>query len=178
MNNNDNKKKYNSDDNDGDDNNLILSVKASVKPKNASKIYPLCNHSLHFDGCSKGNPGPAGIGAVLYEKSDEMWGGSKYIGSNKTNNQAEYEALIFGLEHALEYGIKHLLVFGDSLLVIQQINKIYKVKNKGLIELYNKIVILTNQFQYIEFIHVYRDKNTRADELANLALVLDFDKVR
>jgi ribonuclease HI len=143
------------------------------KPENSqknSKIFPMCNHTLHFDGCSKGNPGPAGIGAVIYENNEEIWGGSQYLGNSKTNNQAEYAALILGLNQAIDLDIDNLLVFGDSQLVIHQINKVYKVKNKELLNLYSEVCELTTHFKYIEFIHLYRNKNKRADQLANLAM--------
>jgi ribonuclease HI len=142
------------------------------KPRSADKIYPSCEYILHFDGSSKGNPGPAGMGAVIYKNNDEIWGGAKYLGDYKTNNQAEYSALIYGLKQAIELGIEELLVFGDSQLVINQVNQVFKVKNPGLLELYKEAYQLTKQFKYIELIHVYRDKNTRADELSNIALTL------
>jgi ribonuclease HI len=125
---------------------------------------------MYFDGCSKGNPGPAGIGAVIYQHADELWGGSQYIGDKKTNNQAEYSALIFGLQHAIDHNIKEMLVYGDSQLVINQMNNVYKVKHPFLIFLYNQARELTTQFNYIEFKHILRNKNQRADELANLAI--------
>jgi ribonuclease HI len=125
---------------------------------------------MYFDGCSKGNPGHAGIGAVIYQNADELWGASQYIGDTKTNNQAEYSALIFGLQSAIDHNIKELLVYGDSQLVINQMNNIYKVKHPYLIILYNQAKELTKQFNYIEFKHILRNKNNRADELANLGI--------
>ena len=137
--------------------------------------YPIHSnipHTLFFDGCSKGNPGPSGIGVVIYKNDIELWSSYKYIGSNKTNNEAEYSALLFGLENALELGIKELCVCGDSLLVINQINRIYRVKDSKLITLFNKITLLIDKFDYIIFNHVYRNENERADKLSNMALVL------
>ena len=135
-----------------------------------SKIYPSTEFVLYFDGCSKGNPGLAGIGAVIYKQGVEYCSSCKYIGNNKTNNQAEYSALIFGLEIAIKHNIKQLSVCDDSLLVINQINKIYKVKHHMLYELYEKVVDLKKQFDYIDFNHVPRKDNKRADQLSNLAL--------
>jgi len=135
-----------------------------------TKIFPICDHVLHFDGCSKGNPGPSGIGAVLYNNYKELWVRSQYIGDTKTNNESEYCALILGLEEAIERGIQTLSVYGDSLLVINQLNSVYRVKNYKLIPLYNKVLALKSKFIYIEFNHVYREQNKRADELANLAI--------
>ena len=149
--------------------NLIPNGSPKTKT-NVAKIFPICDYILHFDGCSKGNPGPAGIGAVLYNRGEEIWGGSKYIG-RKTNNQSEYTALLFGLQTAIDYNIKELIVYGDSQLVINQINKIYKIKNTDLMLLYEEAQNLIKQFTYIEFVHVYRDKNKRADELSNIALL-------
>lgn len=144
----------------------------SIKTTNniQPKVYPSTEYTLYFDGCSKGNPGPAGIGAVIYKNGEEYWYDCKYIGAKKTNNEAEYSALILGLEAAIELGIKNISVCGDSLLVINQVNKLYKVKNPNLSEFYDEVIKLTKQFTYIDFNHVYRKNNKRADQLSNQAL--------
>lgn len=134
------------------------------------KVYPSTEFVLYFDGCSKGNPGPAGIGAVIYKNGEEYWSSCKYIGNKKTNNESEYSALIFGLNYAIKQDIRYLSVCGDSLLVINQVNKIYKVKQPNLYELYEEVVDLKKQFDYIDFTHVYRKDNKRADQLSNMAL--------
>lgn len=135
----------------------------------AAKIYPTCEYVLNFDGCSKGNPGPAGIGAVISKSGSEEWCGCQFIG-NKTNNQSEYSALILGLKEALSRNIKKLQVYGDSLLVINQVTGKFKVKNVLLQELYKEAMTLIAKFDYIVFNHVYREFNKRADQLSNLAL--------
>ena len=137
------------------------------------KIFPILDYVLYFDGCSKGNPGPSGIGAVIYKNKIEIWNSCKYIGDKRTNNESEYSALIMGLEEAIKMDIKELSVCGDSLLVINQVNGIYKVKNQNLLVLYENVLLLKSKFTYIDFNHVYRNNNKRADELSNLAL-LDF----
>ena len=137
------------------------------------KIFPILEYVLYFDGCSKGNPGPSGIGAVIYKNKIEIWNSCKYIGDKRTNNESEYSALIMGLEEAIKMDIKELSVCGDSLLVINQVNGIYKVKNQNLLVLYENVLLLKSKFIYIDFNHVYRNNNKRADELSNLAL-LDF----
>jgi ribonuclease HI len=137
--------------------------------KNGAKIYPSGEYTLNFDGASKGNPGLAGTGMVIYKNKEEIWSSCKFIGC-KTNNQAEYTALIFGLKGALELGIKNLSVLGDSLLVINQVNGIYRVKSELLAELHKEVIDLKRKFDYIEFNHVYRENNKRADHLSNLAL--------
>lgn len=135
----------------------------------SAKIYPSCEYVLHFDGCSKGNPGPAGIGAVISKSGAEEWCGCQFIG-NKTNNQSEYSALILGLKEALSRNIKQLQVYGDSLLVINQVTGQFKVKNVLLQELNKEALTLAKKFDYIAFNHVYREFNKRADQLSNLAL--------
>ena len=124
---------------------------------------------MNFDGASKGNPGLSGAGAVIYKNGVEVWSSCKFVGY-KTNNQAEYSALILGLKGALDLGISNLSVLGDSLLVINQVNNIYKVKSVCLHELYKEAQNLKTEFNYIDFSHVYREFNKRADELSNLAL--------
>lgn len=128
-------------------------------------------YKLFFDGCSKGNPGKAGIGAVIYCDDAELWAASKYLGDKRTNNDAEFHALIFGLESALEHDIKILDVYGDSLLVIRQITEVYQVKNPNLLTCFKHAKTLVKQFDKITFTHVYREFNKRADELSNMGLL-------
>lgn len=147
----------------------LMPIKRETTEPNSAKIYPSSPFTMNFDGCSKGNPGFAGIGAVIYKNEEEIWSGSKFIGV-KTNNFSEYSALIFGLKQAIQMGIEHLCVLGDSLLVINQVNGVYKVKSEDLKELYEEVNQLKKQFKIVEFNHVYREKNKRADELSNIAL--------
>ena len=146
--------------------------KESEKDEMYAKIYPKCEYVLHFDGCSKGNPGPAGIGAVISKLDIEEWCGWQYIGK-KTNNQSEYSALILGLNEAISRNITELQVYGDSLLVINQVTGQFKVNNILLKELHKEVIKLTKSFHYIAFNHVYRDKNKRADQLSNMALDIE-----
>ena len=148
---------------------IILSKNIS-KNKITSKIFPTTEYVLYFDGCSKGNPGPSGIGAVIYNNKKEIWSSYEYIGDKKTTNEAEYSALILGLEQAIKLKIDTLSVCGDSLLVINQVNGVYKVKNLNLLMLYEKVLLYKQSFTYIDFNHVYRNNNKRADELSNLAI--------
>jgi len=148
---------------------IILSKNINTN-KNTSKIFPTTEYVLYFDGCSKGNPGPSGIGAVIYNNKKEIWSSYKYIGDERTNNEAEYSALILGLEQAIKLNIDTLSVCGDSLLVINQVNGVYKVKNQNLLMLYEKVLLHKQSFTYIDFNHVYRNNNKRADELSNLAI--------
>lgn len=129
------------------------------------------DYVLYFDGCSKGNPGPGGAGAVLYYKGEEIWGASKFVGIRATNNTAEYGGLILGLQEAIIREISDLTVRGDSQLVIKQMRGEYKVKSDKLLELYTNAKTLCECFKNISYEHVYRDKNKRADELSNMALM-------
>jgi ribonuclease HI len=128
-------------------------------------------YKLQFDGCSKNNPGLAGAGAVIYKNGIEIWANHLFVGTNNTNNYAEYMGLIFGLEKAIELNIKALQVEGDSLLVINQMIGKYKCNSQNLIELYNKAKILVSDFDEIKFSHIFRNKNVRADELSNNAVI-------
>lgn len=125
---------------------------------------------LQFDGCSKNNPGLAGAGAVIYHEEDELWSDHFFVGENATNNHAEYAGLILGLQQAIVLGIKSLTVEGDSLLVINQMTGKYKCNSQNLIELYDKAKELEDKFENICFVHIYRNKNKKADELSNIAV--------
>jgi ribonuclease HI len=142
--------------------NLIL--------KKNFKVYPKSEFLLRFDGCSKGNPGLAGAGAVIYHNEKEIWCGSQFIGHNESNNYAEYMGLIVGLKKAIRFGITELDVEGDSMVVIKQMNGEYKVNSKNLMDLYLKAQELKTNFDYISFTHIYRENNSRADELCNEAI--------
>jgi ribonuclease HI len=144
-------------------------IAQSLKMQNKSYITQF-EYELFFDGCSKGNPGPAGAGAVIYKNDVEIWSNSIFVGKKETNNVAEYNGLILGLEEAIKQNIKELSVKGDSELVIKQINGLYKVKSPAMIPLYIRVKSLQNCFERIEFVHLYRDKNKRADELSNIGV--------
>lgn len=125
---------------------------------------------IYTDGGSRGNPGPAGIGVVLYNEAKERIAEiSKYLGIT-TNNQAEYTALIEGLKKAKDLGAKEVDVFMDSELVVKQLNREYKVKNKDLAPLFLQVYNLSLNFSKISFTHVYREYNSEADKLANEAM--------
>jgi len=128
--------------------------------------------TLFTDGGSRGNPGPAGIGFVLKisdKGMDELVEYKEYIGK-ATNNQAEYRALLAGLEEAVERGVKELTCFLDSELVVKQVKGLYKMKNPGLRPLWEQVCGLKDDFSKIDFKHVPRAKNEEADRLVNEAL--------
>jgi ribonuclease HI len=124
---------------------------------------------LNTDGGARGNPGPAGIGAVFSDTKGEIIAEYReYIGET-TNNVAEYRALVMGLEKAKDFDFKELECRLDSELVVKQVNGEYKVKGNHLKEYHNKIKNLSF-FQPITFMHVRREENKRADALVNQAL--------
>ena len=149
---------------------MLPQIKLISKQEEA-KIFPEIEYRLQFDGCSKKNPGLAGAGAVIYKYSKEIWSGDLFVGTNATNNYAEYSGLIIGLEKAVELNIKTLYVEGDSLLVINQMTGKYKCNSPNLIDQYNKAKELAAKFDSINFVHIFRNKNVRADELSNKAVI-------
>jgi ribonuclease HI len=146
----------------------------SLPFKNTAKVGPLtvCDFELYFDGCSKGNPGKGGAGAVIYHNQEEIWSNYAFLGDNVTNNYAEYQGLLMGLNAALNLNIKNLAVYGDSKLVINQLNGTFQVKAGNLVECYNNAALIKNKLNYVTFKHVYRTENKRADKLANLGVEL------
>lgn len=146
----------------------------SLPFKNTAKVGPLtvCDFELYFDGCSKGNPGKGGAGAVIYHNQEEIWSNYAFLGDNVTNNYAEYQGLLMGLNAALNLNIKNLAVYGDSKLVINQLNGTFQVKAGNLIECYNNAALIKNKLSYVTFKHVYRTENKRADKLANMGVEL------
>jgi|LauGreStaDraftv2_3_1035109.scaffolds.fasta_scaffold55663_2 ribonuclease HI len=126
-------------------------------------------YALYFDGASKGNPGLGGIGFVIYDLSSgsEICAESRYIGKHVTNNYAEYTALYLGLEKALSLNLERLIVYGDSLLIVKQMNGEYSVNSLNIFNLHKKSKDMSNKFLEISYNHVSRNKNRRADALAN-----------
>ncbi|HZA20672.1 MAG TPA: ribonuclease HI family protein [Actinomycetota bacterium] len=125
---------------------------------------------LNTDGGARGNPGPAGIGVVLRTEDGEILAEiAKGIGW-ATNNVAEYEALIVGLELAHEHGITEIEIQVDSELVMNQMSGNWKIKNERLRSLAVKARSLVERFDSAEIKHVRRAHNTRADRLANAGM--------
>jgi probable phosphoglycerate mutase len=125
---------------------------------------------INTDGCSKNNPGPAAIGAILKsERGETVATVSQSIG-RATNNVAEYRAIIAALEKALALGADQVELRSDSELVVNQLKGRYKVRSTGLRPLYLQAAKLLGKLRKIEIICVPREENTEADMLANEAL--------
>ncbi|HNW39590.1 MAG TPA: ribonuclease HI family protein [Candidatus Omnitrophota bacterium] len=128
------------------------------------------NHlEIYIDGASQGNPGHSGVGVVIYRDGLRIKNISSYIGL-ATNNIAEYTALIYALEEALLLKAKSVKINTDSQLLARQLNKIYKVKNAGIINLYNRAVHLLTGFEKVLINHIPREENSLADKLATQAV--------
>lgn len=125
---------------------------------------------IYTDGGARGNPGPAGIGAVAYdEQGNTVFEVSEYIGET-TNNRAEYKAVVRALEEAKKQKAQELSFYLDSELIVKQLNGEYKIKNKGLQPLFVEIYNLGLNFKKVEYRHVRREYNKEADRLVNRAI--------
>jgi ribonuclease HI len=126
--------------------------------------------TLQFDGGSRGNPGPAGIGVVVAAADGTpLVTLGRFIGT-ATNNVAEYTALIVALEEAAKLGARRVKIQGDSELIIKQMRGEYRVKNADLRKLFERASALISKFDSATLEHNFRDKNELADKLANLAM--------
>ncbi|MEW6661560.1 MAG: ribonuclease HI family protein [Bacillota bacterium] len=125
---------------------------------------------IYTDGASRGNPGDAGIGVLIMDiEGQVLLEIAEYLGQ-ATNNIAEYTALIRGLEEGLRIGGTEVLVYCDSELMVKQLNGLYRVKNEGLIPLFRQVFQLRQKYRKFTIVHVPREKNKRADQLANLGI--------
>jgi len=124
----------------------------------------------YIDGGSRGNPGPAASGVLIYNPNDKIiFAGGFFLGQ-KTNNQAEYSALIKALELLALNRANAINIYSDSELLVHQINGTYRVKNPQLKLLYQKSQQLLEGFENWKIRHIPREKNAQADKLANQAM--------
>lgn len=125
---------------------------------------------IYTDGASRGNPGEGGAGIVLENIDGKVVTTvQRYLGL-VTNNVAEYQALLIALETASEFNAKRIRLFLDSELVVKQIKGEYKVKNSNIKPLYEVIRATLSKFEAVEITHIPREKNKKADLLANAAI--------
>jgi probable phosphoglycerate mutase len=126
--------------------------------------------TAHCDGGARGNPGPAGFGAVIQDAEGTVLAElSEFLGI-QTNNFAEYSGLLAVLEFAVAHGHPRLRVVSDSELMVRQIKGTYKVKSPGLRPLYEEAPRRIAQLEGFEIAHALRHKNKNADRLANQAM--------
>lgn len=125
---------------------------------------------VYSDGGSRGNPGPSAAGYVVMNASEDILEESgAYLGIT-TNNQAEYQAVLLGLQRALELRAETVDFRIDSMLIVNQMSGVYKVKNRDLWPIYERIKELVGQFNKVTFTHVRREFNQRADAMVNKVL--------
>eukprot|EP00918_Siedleckia_nematoides_P034129 GHVU01074245.1.p1 GENE.GHVU01074245.1~~GHVU01074245.1.p1 ORF type:complete len:145 (+),score=2.80 GHVU01074245.1:149-583(+) len=129
---------------------------------------------IHFDGASRGNPGEAGYGYIVSGRNQVLVRGYGYLGRS-TNNVAEYRGLIEALFQAQRIHAQSVDVYGDSELVVKQINGEYRVSSPDLMPLYNQAMNMFRSFQSFRLSHIRREQNTQADQLANTAIQLKRD---
>ncbi len=139
----------------------------SAAPETSERLRVL---EIFSDGAARGNPGPAGAGAVVRATNGKVIARlGKYLGT-QTNNVAEYEGLLLGLQKALDLGAREVRVFADSLLVISQLRGEWKIKHPGLKPLYERARVLLAKFDRTTLQHVPREQNSAADEMSNRAI--------
>jgi ribonuclease H / adenosylcobalamin/alpha-ribazole phosphatase len=122
------------------------------------------------DGGARGNPGPAGYGVSMTDRDGNVLAEFGDGIGWQTNNVAEYRGVIAGLERARELGARRVEVRADSLLVVNQQLGRWKIKNEGLRPLAAEVQRLVRGFQWVTWRHVPRERNRRADALANQAM--------
>lgn len=134
---------------------------------NSSNLETLIGY---VDGASRGNPGPAAIAGIIFDKDgNELERFALNIGT-ATNNAAEYKAIIELLKRARNYSAKKVIVKSDSELVIKQLKGEYSVKDESLKEYYKQVKELSNIFSEVEYVRIPREENKEADRLCNLSL--------
>ena len=127
--------------------------------------------SIYTDGGARGNPGPAGIGVVIFDGKKKIKELKKYIGI-ATNNVSEYTAVIYALQEALMQKAEEVELNLDSELVVQQLEGEYRVKNANIRPLFEQAMHLISGFKKIKIKHIPREENKEADRLVNKAINL------
>lgn len=144
--------------------NSLVQDQSSTRSDHQDKVI------IYSDGGSRGNPGPSAAGYVIMDHNQDVIDqGGEYLGIT-TNNQAEYQGVRIGLEKALSLGIKRVDFRIDSMLVVNQMNGVYKIKNRELWPINERIRGLMMEFEKVTFSHVRREFNQLADGMVNRTL--------
>lgn len=140
---------------------------------NISKVSPrdtANSATVYVDGASRGNPGPSGVGYVVVSETGEILKqGGEFIGF-ATSRVAEYYALEEGMKVAIDMGLKSVRFVTDSLMVANQMNGIFQIKNQDILPIYEDVQRLLEDFEVVAFSHVPRSQNAMADREANMAI--------
>lgn len=132
--------------------------------------------TVYVDGCSRGNPGPAGVGYYITGPDGQILAqGGEFIGF-ASSRVAEYQAMKMGVTKALELGLKSVRFVSDNLMMVNQLNGIFRVKNADLVSLYRDVKQMLGNFESVAVVHVKRYQNKHADHEANLAVDRHFKK--
>jgi ribonuclease HI len=153
---------------------LLRSAQQAEGKKDIGEIPPgrkgLPEFYIQADGASRGNPGEAGVGAVISDARGRTVKELKRFLGMATNNVAEYRAVILALEKALDFGAGSVTVYLDSELVVRQLRGEYRVREAHLKTLHRQALEILNRFSKYNIHHVPREENRRADQLANEAI--------
>lgn len=126
---------------------------------------------IQFDGASLGNPGPMGIGVVLYDGSEMIDTISERLPGTGTNNRAEYTALLKGIRRAKKLGWKRVYIEGDSKLIINQVKGIFAVRKPHLKQLHREVLAVLSEFDFYKLKWIPRELNAVADSLSKKAVL-------
>lgn len=124
---------------------------------------------IYSDGGSRGNPGPSAAAFIIMDKNNIVEQGGKFLGQNDSG-MAEYMGVELALEKAIELGIKNVELRSDSLMVVNQLNGLFSVKNHEFWSIHERIIHLISQFHHINFRHIHREYNRMTDSLVNKIL--------
>ncbi len=148
----------------------IVDESIEEQQTNDDKNTTYVSVTIYADGGSRGNPGPSAAGYIMLNDQQRVVAqGGEYLGIT-TNNQAEYHGVRLGLEKALEYGASRVDFRLDSMLVVNQMNGLYRIKNRELWPIHERIRGLIKQFNKVSFSHVQREFNQLADGMVNKTL--------
>ena len=129
---------------------------------------------IYIDGGSRGNPGPSAIGAVIFDKNDNIVEEISLFIGETTNNMAEYTAFDTALntikKYRTRYNVKRIMIFTDSKLLFSQVKRLWKIKNENIFEIHRKIVKKLKEYDVVDLRLIPREENTAADRLVNRAL--------
>ena len=149
---------------------VIEIVEGKVNPGRISPRDTASSVTIYVDGASRGNPGPAGIGYCIVDTNgNTIKQGGEFIGF-ATSRVAEYYAMKKGVEQAIEMNLNTVRFVSDSLMVVNQLNGIFSVKNQDILPIYKSIQDKLENFDAVSFTHVNRSENTIADYEANRAI--------
>lgn len=148
---------------------VLLEASRKMEAGSPAAETPSRPHRIYIDGASKGNPGAAGTGVLIYQPDGELLCEFSCSLGVATNNVAEYSGLVLALEKALELGLKRIEILSDSELLIKQMNGQYSVRDEKLKALWARARALIGRFPKASLRHIPREENQKADQLAKAA---------